>query len=512
MGLAEGGGGGGGTNFRSMTHQQMLDWLDEAETYPVRNAADRLKAAAVELERIAAQLKNRTGRVDWKGEAEKAFTEWAESVVSSTRSLGKYSTDAATWMDNASQAIASAKSAIPRYTSHEAAKASLEAAQKYRNDPDSATIARDAQKSLTASEDLKAIEAKEKANQQAAAAEMEKLSSSYQWSSLNMKNLEPPTFPPPPGDFVPADAREIGTGSQSTGYTSQGEKYSTSTDASTGTHTTRSQPDNRTTPDTNVVRPTDDPTGPTHVIRPEVRPDVPVDLGIDSVDTLPSTTTGPTTQTPGGPPPVTKPDGATPPFVTTGMPPLPGKGGPGALGRTAPVTGGTGNARGPVTGGARGLVGGPGPLGGTREGVSGGRAVPSTTGRPGTGIPRSTVIGTETGSRNGTAMGRGPMGGGMGSPMGGGMGAGQNGVSGGRRLAGETGGVVGGKAQRPGTAGAVGGGARPFTPGGSGLVRGGSTQAGGEREEQNGKRPDYLVEDEETWQQGSRRTAPPVID
>ncbi|MFD3335451.1 WXG100 family type VII secretion target [Streptomyces sp. NPDC058700] len=516
MGLAEGGGGGGGTNFRSMTHQQMLDWLDEAETYPVRNAADRLKAAAVELERIAAQLKNRTGRVDWKGEAEKAFTEWAESVVSSTRSLGKYSTDAATWMDNASQAIASAKSAIPRYTSHEAAKASLEAAQKYRNDPDSATIARDAQKSLTASEDLKAIEAKEKANQQAAAAEMEKLSSSYQWSSLNMKNLEPPTFPPPPGDFVPADSGHRTEGAYTNGNpSSQGERYSANTEASTGTHTTRPQPDTRITPDvpdTTTTPPTGDRTGPTHVVKPEARPDVPVDLGIDSVDTLPPTTTGPTTQTPGGPPPVTKPDGATPPFVTTGMPPLQGKGGPGGLGRTAPVTGGTGNARGPITGGARGLAGGPGPLGGTREGVSGGRAVPSTMGRPGTGIPRSTVIGTETGGRNGTAMGRGPMGGGMGGAMGGGMGAGQTGVSGGRRLAGETGGVVGSRAQRPGTGGAVGGGARPFTPGGSGLVRGGSTQAGGEREEQSGKRPDYLVEDEETWQQGNRRPAPPVID
>ncbi|MGW1933856.1 hypothetical protein ACWCPG_31875, partial [Streptomyces sp. NPDC001919] len=67
--------------------------------------------------------------------------------------------------------------------------------------------------------------------------------------------------------------------------------------------------------------------------------------------------------------------------------------------------------------------------------------------------------------------------------------------------------VVGRPAQR---AAAAGGTARPFTPGGSGLVRGGSTQPG-EREETKGERPDYLVEDEETWQQG-RRVAPPVID
>ncbi|WP_261992139.1 hypothetical protein [Streptomyces sp. MS191] len=105
---------------------------------------------------------------------------------------------------------------------------------------------------------------------------------------------------------------------------------------------------------------------------------------------------------------------------------------------------------------------------------------------------------------------------------------GQNGISGGRRLAVETGGVVGSRPQQPGAAGS-----RPFTPGGSGLVRGGaqgesghgtgqtgrggmmhggSQAAGSRRDERNGERPDYLVEDEETWQQGGRPVAPPVID
>ncbi|MFJ4906660.1 hypothetical protein ACIQCR_14245 [Streptomyces sp. NPDC093249] len=505
------GGGGGGTDFRSMSHQQMLAWLDEASSFYVGNAAGRLKEASEEMHRIAEQLKNRTGRVEWEGEAEKAFNVWAESVVSSTHSLGTYGSDAATWMDHAAQAIATAQSATPRYTSHASAKENLAAAIKYRNDPDSATVANNAKKSMAASEDLKAIEAKERANQQEAAAELEKLSGAYTWSSYNMKGLEPPTFPPPPGDFVPEYVggiddsgtyvvppvrRRGGGGKDSTTVT-----YTSTDDRPGGSHGTT---------DTNVVPPSQDTTGPTRVVRPEVRPDVPVDLGIDSVDTLPNpTTTGPgPTQT--GQPPLTKPDGGTPPLVPTGVPPLGVKGVPGPLGPTAPVTGGSGSrgplTTNPVTGGARGL----GPLGGgPREGISGGRAVPQTTGRPATGIPRGTVIGGEPTGRGGAGagMGRGPMGApGMGGPMGG-AGAGQSGISGGRRLAGETGGVVGGKAQR---AGAVGGTGRPFTPGGSGLVRGSQAKPG-EREEQNGERPDYLVEDEETWQQG-RRVAPPVID
>ncbi|MEU3476619.1 hypothetical protein ACI2LO_03325 [Streptomyces sp. NPDC033754] len=514
---AEGGGGVGasvgGTNFRNMTHQQMLDWLFEAKGDVVDDAAQRLKVVSEQLEFIAGQLSASMGRMDWEGEAEKAFVEWATNVANSTKGLADYSARGAIWMTENAAAIGFAQSAIPPYASHESAKANLEAALKYRNDPDSPTVASKAKSNMAASEELAAIEAKEAANKEAAAKEMDRLSRTYQWSSFQMGTTEPPTFPPPPGAFVPQD-RDFKDGTSYIGSTPQGDR---STGSDTGTQRTRTQPDGqRSTPDTAVTPPTGDTNGPTQVVRPgdstvirpggttEVRPDTPVDLGIDSVDTLPHPTTttpgpGPTTQ--GTPPPITK-DGGTPPFVTTGMPPFPAKGGPGPVGPTGPVTGGTSNSRGPVTGGQRAGLHVP------REGISGGRQVQSTQGRPATGLPRTTAIGTEQGARNGTGMGRGPMGGGS---MGGGMGVGQSGITGGRRLAGETGGVVGGKAQRPGAAGTAAGGARPFTPGGSGLVRGGTTQAG-EREDTNGERPDYLVEDEETWQQGNRRVAPPVID
>ncbi len=495
------GGGGGGTNFAGMTHEQMLAWLDEASSYYVGDAARRLKAVSDQMAKIAGDLRASMRNMDWEGEAEKAFVEWATNVANSTTLLSDYAERGAVCMEDNSTAIASAQSAMPRYTSQASAKENLDAALKYHNDPDAQTIARNARSSMATSDDAAAIKAKEEANRQAAADEMRRLSSAYEWSSFRMKSEVPPTFPPPPGAFVPDRGGES-NGTSYVGSTTQSENRSTGTDTSTstGTHTTRPQSDTHSTTDTTKIPPTGDTTGPTHVIKPEVRPDAPVDLGIDSVETLPKPdTTGPTTHTPGGPPPLTKPDGGTPPFVTTGVPPLTVKGGPGPFGPTSPVTGGTTNPRGPVTGGLRTGPGMP------REGISGGRQVPSTTGRPQTGIPRSTVIGNEPTGQNRTGMGRG-MGGahGMGGPMGGA--AGQNGISGGRRLAGETGGVVGGKAQRSGAAG----GGKPFTAGGSGLVRGNATKPG-EREEQNGERPDYLVEDEETWQQG-RRVAPPVID
>ncbi|MER7624842.1 hypothetical protein [Streptomyces sp. NPDC126503] len=506
------GGGGGATNFAGMTHEQMLEWLNEASSYNVGEAARRLKAVGEQMAKIAEDLRARMRNMDWEGEAEKAFVEWATNVANSTTALSEYSARGAGWMEQNSTAIAAAQSAMPPYTSHEAAKANLKAAIEHRNDPDAQTVANKARSSMAASEELQAIQAKEKANQQAAADEMYRLSSTYQWSSFNMRGQEPPTFPPPPGAFVP-DRRDVITDDRSyVGSTQQSDSRSTGTDTGT-TQPSRSRHDvPPATPD-RYVPPADDKDGPTYTVRPDVRPDVlpevrpdePVDLGIDSVNTLPPpTTTGPA-PVPGPQPPLTKPDGFTPPFVTTGVPPFTGKGGTTPLPPTAPTNGG---GRGPLSnGGLRGLAPGHGPLGGgPREGISGGRAVPSTqAGRPATGIPRSTVIGTEQGGR-GAGVGRAPMAGGMGAPMGGAMGAGQSGVTGGRRLAGETGGVVGG---RPQSTGAAAG--RPFTPGGSGLVRGGTTPAGDQREEQKGERPDYLVEDEETWQR-NRRVAPPVID
>ncbi|MEU8761238.1 hypothetical protein [Streptomyces sp. NPDC048659] len=522
-------GGGGGTNFRAMPHQQMLDWLDEASSFYVSDAGDRLNKAAAKMREIAKALQNRPGRVEWRGEAEKAFMEWANSLASTTHSLADYSEHSANWLGQAAGAISVAKSAIPRYTSSASAKENLEAARKYHNDPDSQQIARDARSQMAPEgSDAAAVKAKEEANRQAAADEMERLSGAYQWSSLQMANFKQPSFQPPPDAFVPEDGgrndsqyleRSSGGGPGTTGAADSGRRGS------------RASGDGPGPVDFGTVPPSGDSTGPVRVVRPEV----PVDLGIDGgVGTAPPPTTG-TPPTTGGQPPVTRPDtGVTPPPVTVpggpGIVPPYGKGGGGPV--TAPPAGGIRTPGGSVGPGAgRGTTGALPTM--PRDGISGGRAVPGTPGSPGTpgrpaaGLPRGTVIGNEpTGRGGGNATGRGPMAGhGMGGPMsGGGTGAAQSGISGGRRLAGETGGVVGGRPQRPGSASG-----RPFTPGGSGLVRGGapgepaargagpvgrggSVPAAGRREEERGERPDYLVEDEETWQQGRRRVAPPVID
>ncbi|MFD8962186.1 hypothetical protein ACFV0W_35885, partial [Streptomyces anulatus] len=64
-------------------------------------------------------------------------------------------------------------------------------------------------------------------------------------------------------------------------------------------------------------------------------------------------------------------------------------------------------------------------------------------------------------------------------------------------------------------AGGAGSNAKGFTAGGAGLVRGpaGRRNSGRQEEDDNGStRPDYLTEDEETWNAGRRGAVPPVVD
>ncbi|MFC5801585.1 WXG100 family type VII secretion target [Streptomyces formicae] len=500
MAQKDGGGGGGRTDFSSMPHEKMLEWLDQASSSQVQAAADRLSAASFELGEIAQQLKFRPERVEWKGEGQQAFIDWGASLASATQRLSDYSDEASRWMSRAAGAIAEAQSSIPRYTTKEQAQANLDAAASAPNDPDSRTVGPKAQAELAAF-----ALAKEK-NRLDAAETMSRLGKNFEESSAQMRGLEVPTFQPPPERFVPKDSGFVSGGESDLNRSGTGSGSSAGSTYASPAHPGGGQdvsPVPRAAASSSVV----------------AQPQEPVSMGIDSVQTLLPQTQQPPSLTPGGPPPTGRPDGGMPPVGV--IPPL------GAGGTNGPTT--TGGR--PVTGGLRPpTLPGTGPLGtgpgGVRtprdSGIVGGRPVPQNPGRPASGMPRGTVIGGE-GTHGRPLMGGGS-GGGMHAPMGG------QGVTGGRRLAYESGGMVGGRGvQQPGAVGA-----RPFTPGGSGLIRGAASsesgarsggQAGragavpnarqgaiGDHDERGGARPNYLLEEEETWQQNSRRVVPPVID
>lgn len=185
---------GSGTPFESMSHEEMLTWLDQANSGAIQSAADRLVSAATEIRKIAEDLKVRPQWVEWKGEGADAFRTWSADLANSTLRLGDYSEGASKWLTQASNAIASAQAGIPR--TQAGAQANLDAALAARNDPDASAVAQKSAETLIATQE---------ANRQEAAAQMRKLAQTYSLSASQMDGLETPAFPPPPQAIVPKD-------------------------------------------------------------------------------------------------------------------------------------------------------------------------------------------------------------------------------------------------------------------------------------------------------------------
>ncbi|MEV8230505.1 hypothetical protein AB0P41_31410 [Streptomyces sp. NPDC079167] len=471
-----------------MTHETMLAWLDMANSGAIQGASDRLLSAAKEIRTVANELKGRPQTVEWKGEGADAFRTWSADLANATLRLGDYSEGASKWLAQASDSLASAQVAIPR--THAGAQANLDAARAARNDPDASAVAQKSAETLLAAKE---------ANRQEAAAEMRKLAQSYALSASQLDGLEKPVFPPPPGAIVPE--RAVGYGGSETYGTSTGDLGAAEGEGAIREGTAHSQSSQATGSGSQGA------SGSSAV---RVPPDLgtPASMEVNSTATLPQSSPTPSAPQPG--PPVTgRPDGGLPAGLA--VPPAFGGGA-----RTRPGPFGRGEGAGlsvrPPSLPGQGVPGSNSASRTPRDaGITGGRPVAQPTGR---GLPGGTVVGGE-----GTQA-RGPMG--HGGVSGGG--AARSRALGVRPPAGGTSGIVGGRPQHVGRSGE-----RPFTPGGSGLVRsnengraagqtaGGlrapsSRRPGDLRHDEGGERPDYLIEDEETWKQDGRRATPPVID
>ncbi|MFD8291969.1 WXG100 family type VII secretion target [Streptomyces lavendulae] len=470
------------TDFEAYTHEQLLAMIASLDSATVVARATQLQGAAVVIKGIGESLRKHqvTG---WEGEAADSFQKWVTWAGNATLRLADYSEEGSKWMTQAAQTMAEVKTNTPKYDA--SAAADLAASHRFHNDPDAQQLGRTANSKLNG-------------DRQEAIQQLTKLAQSYDLAATQMNKAEAPTFRPPPADFDPVGihgAEHVDrSGSAGGGDAAGGASYvPTAANGGGSSYGTGGVSGRPSSPDSGVSL-----TGwsaPTPVL-----PVTSVDVGLDHVATLPETAMPPVTGLPGG-----------------GGPVLPGGGGPSAVPPIPPLML-------PPTRGVPAEAGGqlpgvrsPGGLGGKvglppRDiGIVGGKSVSS--GPTGTGIPRGTVIGAEGTQPGGRGLG-GPMGGGVASPQGP-----RGGSPVGRRLAMEAGGVVGG---RQATAGG-----QTFTQGGSGLVRNGAgagmagstmghSGAGapapaGRRRGQGSGRPDYLAEDEETWQ-GDRRVVPPVID
>lgn len=507
---------GGRTSFEGHQLNALIDMVENSNPEHLESAGEALWKARDAIRRAGKELKDHLKGVDWEGESGTAFRAFGTGLVAHAEKLGDFADSAGTQITVAGTGLASVKSAMPprdRRMIQTDVKDILFPARTETNPQYAA-----------------ALEVEK--NRQEAINQINRLASYYSVSEEVLAGQEPPRFEESLGIRMP---KPHGNGNPSPVSGAFSESAEALDRPAVSNASVRS-----TAGDSASVGVVSQPQG--EVLGPAPLPDKGTATEINSVapPQAPMTVTAtpplpsPTTSTgPTGMPPTTVP----PPFMNTTQGNPSRTAGPPTQRMTNPQTGlGVGKAQ-PTGGGpvAKGPGGGP-PVGRPSPMAGGG----SSTSRPPVG-PQSPITGrsTATGGRpiigqGGTSTVGGPRGGGRtgivgGTPQSAPQGraaagaSGQRGVIGGRGAAGATSRPGGRPAQPSGANGVVGAprnaagtgsNAKGFTSGGAGLVRGpaGRQKSGREDDDNGSTRPDYLTEDEETWNAGRRGAVPPVVE
>ncbi|MFE2209266.1 hypothetical protein [Streptomyces rubiginosohelvolus] len=512
------GGPVGRTSFEGFQLNSMIDLVENTKPEDLENAGKSLWDARDAIKKAAQELEDNMKGVDWHGESGTAFRAFGKGLVAHARKLGDFADVAGTQITVAGTGLASVRSAMPPRDSRQVRKSpdDIEMPGRVADNPEY-------QAALKVEKD-----------RQEAINQINRLASYYSVSGERLEGQEPPRFdkplgidmPPPRGDgWRPAESGASGERFESFGDSPVPDAAGRSNPGSSAAVATTNRPpaevlgsaplpDRTVATEINTVAP---PQAPTSITATPAQPS-------------PTPTTGPT-----GTPPTFMPPGLTSPAQggtqrstgPTGMPRTVSQVGQG-MGRAQPT------GVGPVAKGQGGPpIGRPGPMGGGgtfngRPPVGPQSQVPTagqsgvTGGRPAVGTGgTSTGAGPRAGGRNGIVGGTPQQTSAQGRAAAGGTG--QRGVIGGRGAVGApsrsggratpasgANGVVGAPRKAAGT----GSNAKGFTAGGVGLVRGpaGRRDKGREDEANGSTRPDYLTEDEETWNAGRRGAVPPVVE
>lgn len=482
MGKHSRGGSRGRTNFENHDLDDMIDLVESARPSDMIAVADALVAVARQIAEAGSDLGSHLDDVEWEGESAKAFRTWGKDLAKNTLKLGDYANAVGQEMGHVGFGLSSVQHSMPtRADGKGGAVGEIPA-------PARVVTNKDYVKAKAADD------AKHEAARQDAITEMNKLSSYYRVSEeqLAVASQDAPVFKPPgnmgvpqpPGGnekISPGTTPGVEHGNGGSGVSPRRSYATPSVDHEVGTDL-----DSVAMPDSPTVEPASRPSAPSdpnEARHPVGRgPVLPGPLGPNTFQPSKATRQTPSILGQGRP----SPTGQKGPTGTS-TPSLPGRPGSGGTGPT-----GMGTGRPATSGPSRG---------GRSDGVVGG-----TPQRPGerasARLPRGTVIGGE-----GAAAGRGGV---------------ASGGAANRRLASSPGGAVGTPRSDTGRLR----GAKDFTPGGTGLVKGASarrdatgslsaprTSAGRRTNERDGStRPEYLSEDQETWTTQRRDIVPPVID
>ncbi|HZF92470.1 hypothetical protein [Streptomyces sp.] len=424
----------GSTDFgaKDLDLNKMVDLVEQTDPEDLESSGKALWDARDAIKAAADELKGRIDRVKWKGQAGTDFREWGRSLVKSTEDLSEFAGSAGDQISAAAMGLASVRKAMPPRD------------PKNSKRPESFTDAEKAAKK----EDYDAAVKVEK-DRQEAINQMNRLASYYAVSSQQLAALQekPPTFRPMPNVGVPPAPQKGYSGSAGSAGSAAAGRES----AGRARYDAPAEVSGRA----GVDGPSETPVPSTSGKGTVTPPDDAVGTNIDSVGTLPPTTTTPITgHTPpltGTPPTV---GGQSGPFDNLG-PSVPGK----SYGRT---TGGTSGPRIPPSAQGRTQPSLTNPATGRATGPGGANQLGRATGPGGANqMGRPTATGQPVAKGNGAGTKPYPMG--------------QSGVSGGTPR------TAGTATPRANAGPATGAGRTNGVVGGRPTVTGGATAKGGSK-------------------------------
>ncbi|MFI1221817.1 MULTISPECIES: WXG100 family type VII secretion target [unclassified Streptomyces] len=508
---------GGRTSFEGHELNAMIDMVENSNPEHLESAGEALWKARDAMRRAAKELKDHLKGVDWQGESGTAFRAFGTGLVAHAEKLGDFADAAGTQITVAGTGLASVKSAMPPRDR-----------RMIQTDVDDVLFPA---RTETNPQYAAALEVEK--NRQEAINQINRLASYYSVSEEVLAGQEPPRFDKDLGIKMP---KPFGGGPDPLPVS----RSSTTSPEALGNSAVSGSSDRPIVDGSAKAAAVSRPQAEALGDAPPLGKSTATEINSAAPPQPPTTITGTPPLT--SPTPTTGPTAAPPSFVPPNFLNTTQGGSPRSTGPAVPrpvnQTGlGMGKAQptggGPVAKGQGGgtPVGRPSPMGGTgsstgrppmgqqsptagRPGVTGGRPIAGQGGTSAAGGPRG-------GGRNGIVGGT-PQQASQGRAAAGG--SGQRGVIGGRGAAAAASrsggratsasganGVVG----APRKAAGAGSNAKGFTAGGAGLVRGpaGRRNSGREEEDDNGStRPDYLTEDEETWNAGRRGAVPPVVE
>lgn len=429
------------TSFEERGLNDMLDLLDGANPPDLVAAGENLERAKTSLNEAAQDLSDFVKSVQWHGAAATEFQRYGGDLARYAWDLGSFANVVGTQMKVAGGGLTSVRSAKPPRDNRADRRAPKDFPVSEQRDDNP--------------EYKRAVQVEE--NRQEAINQMNRLASFYAVSEESLAGAKEPELPKMLAADVPLprdEQRGVGSGSTESGRTSLGEAGGqTSAQRAGGTGGGGTEESSRL--------------GTSGLVTPTSS----TSMKIDSVATLPPTTTNPGPSQPSpvnsGPP---AGNGHVPPLGPTFGPTMPG-GGPRQGPTAAPRGGGPGPTSRTGNGGGR-----QGPPMGRPTSMGGGSGTNSGTQSSRSPVGRPTGMGPGAGRSGGTGATRSPM---VGRPTSGGQpmaGRSGSGKSSAPRTGGRSNGIVGGTPQRTSGSGTGASGSR--IPRGNVIGGAGSTTPG----------------------------------